>query len=285
MEAAAPPSGFMKILQPYMGGKDLISQLLLAVGVIILISLVVYGLDNVIQAIVDRTHRSAVLFSDTTSSQQFISQDPSGGMPLVYSSKNEANGMEFTYSFYLMINADTFDQTSSAKPTLKHVFHKGFKNSFPVMAPGVFVESGTNNLRIYMNSATTWNNYVTVQNVPVGKWFHMIIMAKGQYLDVYINGNVSQRNQFPDVPRLNAGNVYVMYPVQFTGGQGSSIPEDFVVSGAISGMVSRLKYYAYALSYSEVDGLYREGPSSTIVNKSFNELPPYFHDDWWVTRY
>lgn len=279
------PSGIMGAITPYLGGKDLLSQLLLAIGVIVILSLVVYGLDGAIQAIIDRSHRSAVLFADTTTSQQFISQDPDGGMPLVYNSKNETNGMECTYSFYLMINADTFDQTSDATPKLKHVFHKGFKNSFPVMAPGVFVESGSNNLRIYMNSATSWNNYVTVKNVPVGKWFHMLIMIKGQYMDVYINGNVTQRNQFPDVPRLNAGNLYVMYPVQFQGGQGSSIPADFVVGGAMSGMVSRLKYYAYALSYSEIDGLYREGPSTTIVNKSFNELPPYFHDDWWVTRY
>ena len=273
------------IITPYIGGKDLISQFVLAIAVIILLSLVVYGLDAVIQAIIDRTKRSAVLFADTTTSQQFISQDVNGGMPLVYDSKNETNGMECTYSFYLMINEGTFDKGTGDKPTLKHVFHKGFKNSFPVMAPGVFVESGTNNLRIYMNSVNSWNNYVTVKNVPVGKWFHMLIMIKGQYMDVYINGNVTQRNQFKDVPRLNSGNLYVMYPVQFKGGQGSSIPADFTVGGAINGMVSRLKYFAYALSYSEIDGLYREGPSTTIVNKSFNELPPYFHDDWWVTRY
>jgi hypothetical protein len=152
------------------------------------------------------------------------------------------------------------------------------------------VESGTNTLRIYMNSATKWDTYVSVQNVPVGKWFHMIIMAKGQYLDVYVNGNVTQRNQFKDAPRLNAGNIYVMWPVTFPvdGNLSADAKQnmgDFRVNGAMNGMVSRLKYFAYALTYSDIDGLFREGPSSTIVNKSFNELPPYFHDDWWVTRY
>ena len=277
--------GVMTYIQPIIGNTGLVSQLFLAFTAIVVLGLLTYSLESVVQSFIDRSKRSAVLFKDTTNSQQFISQDPDGGMPLVYNSKNEANGMECTYSFYLMINSDTFDQTQSATPTLKHVFHKGFKNAFPVMAPGVFVESGTNNIRIYMNSVTSWDNYVVVPNVPVGKWFHMVIMIKGQNMDVYINGNVSQRNQFADVPRLNFGNIYVMYPIQFPYPGSPTQVGDFKVTGPISGMVSRLKYYAYALTYSDIDGLYREGPSSTIVNKSFNELPPYFHDDWWVTRY
>jgi hypothetical protein len=280
----------MKILSPYIGGKDLLSQMVLTIAMLLLVSLVVYGLDSAIQVLVDRSRRSAVLFPDTTTSQQFITQDPSGSSPLVYNSKNEMNGMEGTYSFYLMIDANTFDAPSSTSDmTLKHVMHKGFKNAFPSMAPGIFVESKSNNIRIYMNSLTSWNNHVTVKNVPVGKWFHMVIMIKGQYMDVYINGNVTQRFQFPDVPRLNAGNLYVMFPVQFNNTTNYVKDQDgttpFKVSGAMLGMLSRLKYFAYALSYSEIDGLYREGPSTTIVNKSYNELPPYFHDDWWVTRY
>ena len=27
------------------------------------------------------------------------------------------------------------------------------------------------------------------------------------------------------------------------------------------------------------------GHRGSAFDKSFNELPPYFHDDWWVTRY
>jgi hypothetical protein len=270
---------------------NLISQLILTVVAITVVALVVWGLDGVMQTYADSSQNTASLFPNTTNTPQFISQDPAGGMPLVYNSKNQPNGMEFTYSMFLMIEPATFDQTEGATRSLKHIFHKGYKNAFPAMSPGVFAESWSNNVRIYMNSVTSWNNYVTVKNVPVGKWFHMIIMIKGQFLDVYINGNVTQRNQFPDVPRLNAGNVYVMYPINFPTATDTGVPSNvmtdtgFRVSGSISGMVSRLKYYAYALSYSDIDGLYREGPSTTIVNKSYNELPPYFHDDWWVTRY
>ena len=281
----------MESIKQFAGGSDLVSQLFLAILALFVVLSLIYSVESVVTMIAERAQRSAVLFKDTTTSQQLIAQDPDDDtLPYAYNSKNESHGLEFTYSMYLMINPETFDQTPQATPTLKHVFHKGFKNGFPVMAPGVFVQSDTNTLRIYMNSAKKWNTYVPVQNVPVGKWFHMVIMMKGQYMDVYINGNVTQRNQFADAPRINAGNIYVMWPMTFPVGSTAS-PDaqanlsDFKVNGAMSGMVSRLKYYAYALTYSDIDGLFREGPSSTIVNKSFTELPPYFHDDWWVTRY
>jgi len=278
----------MDSLQQVAGGSDLISQLFLAFMAIILIVLVITSVESLFGGEMSKQRTTAVLFKDTTTSQQFITQDlDDPSTAVMYNSKNEANGIECTYSLYLMLNPETFD-TTQAKKTLKHVFHKGFKNAFPVMSPGVFVESGTNTLRIYMNSAAKWDNYVSIPNVPIGKWFHMVIIIKGQYLDVYINGNVTQRHQFPDVPRLNAGNVYVMWPVTFpldTTPAAEANIKDFQVVGAINGMVSRLKYYSYALTYADIDGLMSEGPSSTIVNRSFSELPPYFHDDWWVTRY
>ena len=269
------------------GGSDLVSQLFLAFTALVVIVILITSVESLYGGEMSTRRTTAVLFKDTTTSQQFIAQDPEDpSSPLMYNSKNEANGIECTYSLYLMINPETFDTTSATK-SLKHVFHKGFKNAFPVMSPGVFVETGTNTLRIYMNTEAKWDNYVSVPNVPIGKWFHMVILIKGPYMDVYINGNVTQRTQFPDVPRLNAGNVYVMWPVTFPvdGAPATDNVKDFKVSGALNGMVSRLKYFSYALTYADIDGLMSEGPSSTIVNKSFSELPPYFHDDWWVTRY
>ena len=277
----------MDSIQQAAGGSDLVSQLFLAFTALVVIVILITSVESLYGGEMSTRRTTAVLFKDTTTSQQFIAQDPEDpSSPLMYNSKNEANGIECTYSLYLMINPETFDTTSATK-SLKHVFHKGFKNAFPVMSPGVFVETGTNTLRIYMNSVAKWDNYVSVPNVPIGKWFHMVILIKGPYMDVYINGNVTQRTQFPDVPRLNAGNVYVMWPVTFPvdGAPATDNVKDFKVSGALNGMVSRLKYFSYALTYADIDGLMSEGPSSTIVNKSFSELPPYFHDDWWVTRY
>ena len=225
---------------------------------------------------------------------------PQGGenanvYPQVYNSENEINGMEFSYSTWIFINPDTFNasvaevcggESNNDAHLLKHIFHKGSKDAFPVMAPGVFVHGNKNSLRIYMNSVLSWDNYVEVPNVPIGKWFHLVLTQKGKFFDVYVNGNIAVRKQFDAVPKLNFGNFYIMSPIKFPANPADrKIITDFKVDNAMNGMVSRMKYFSYALNYSQIDVLYREGPSKKIVSSSFNQQPPYFYDDWWVTKY
>jgi hypothetical protein len=279
----------------YILGPGLIPQLLLTVVAILVLYSVITVVETIVNAIQRLDRQTTVLFPDTANSRQLVPQERSGDYPLIYNSENEVNGMEFSYSMYLFISPDTFESTVATAckgkkdqdaTRLKHIFHKGSKDSFPLLAPGLFCDGSKNTLRLYMNSTTAWDNYVEIPNVPIGKWFHLVIIQKGKYLDVYVNGNVTVRHQFDTVPKLNYGHVYMLYPITFPKSAGDrklSIP--FTVDGPIKGMVSRVKYYAYALNYSQIDGLYREGPSKVIVSNSFSEQPPYFHDDWWVTKY
>jgi hypothetical protein len=50
--------------------------------------------------------------------------------------------------------------------------------------------------------------------------------------------------------------------------------------------LSSLFYYSYALSYTEIDSLVREGPSSKacIVTQT-QDSPPYLEDNWWINNY
>jgi hypothetical protein len=43
-----------------------------------------------------------------------------------------------------------------------------------------------------MNTSSTWNNYVDVENIPVKKWVHVVVMARDNSIEVYINGNISK---------------------------------------------------------------------------------------------
>lgn len=275
-------------------GDGLVSQILFTV----LCMLVLYAVITVIESIVEQIRKldrqTNVLFADTTTSRQFIEQSP-GADKLIYNSENEVNGMEFSYSMYLMVSPETFEgavtdtcgNTERQNTTkLRQIFHKGSKDGFPLLAPGLFVHGNKNTLRLYMNSATKWDNFVEIPNIPIGKWFHLVIVLKGKYLDIFVNGNVTVRHEFPTVPKLNYGNIYVLTPLKFPKYASDTVQVgDFAIDGAAKGMVSRLKYYAYALNYSQIDSLYREGPSKKIISSSFTEVPPYFHDDWWVTKY
>jgi hypothetical protein len=57
-----------------------------------------------------------------------------------------------------------------------------------------------------------WNNRIEVANIPMKKWFHLVVMIKGRSLDVYINGNLANRLRFSDLPKLNYGALYVLLP-------------------------------------------------------------------------
>jgi len=282
----------------YLLGPGFVPQLLLT----IVVFLVIQTLFSIIEAIVTALRKvdraSAVLVPDTVISSVTIPQSPYAESPLIFNSENEKAGLEFSYSMYLMVSPETFEAVQSSGEvcdsskvasdvtSLKHIFHRGSKTAFPLMAPGLFCHGNKNTLRLYMNSTTKWDNYVEIPNVPVGKWFHIVIMMKGKYLDVYINGNVTVRHQFHTVPKLNFGNMYVMAPIRFPKATDRVRIDNFKVDGPIKGMVSRINYYAYALNYSQIDELYRQGPSTVVRSTvGVGERPPYFYDDWWVTKY
>jgi hypothetical protein len=281
----------------YILGPGLIPQLLLTIVAMLVLYSVLTVVETIVTTLKKFTNQTTTLFQDTTSTKQTIPQGGDSALvyPQVYNSENERNGMEFSYSTWIFINPDTFEKTvaetcgganSKDVTRLKHIFHKGASSCFPVMAPGVFVHGSKNTLRIYMNSVIHWDSYCEVPNVPIGKWFHLVLIQKGANFDVYVNGNIAVRHQFDAVPKLNTGNIYIMAPVKFPmNSADNKIITDFRVDQAMNGMVSRLKYFAYGLNYSQIDALYREGPSKKIVSKSYNQTPPYFYDNWWVTKY
>jgi len=197
-------------------------------------------------------------------------------------SDNERTGIEFSYSFYLYVHPSTFREHAG----LLHLFHKGYANPFPLMAPGVFMHAHTNTLRVYMNTFKGWNQYADVQNVPVNKWVHMVVLCKNKALEVYVNGNLSRKMAFDGfAPYQNYQDIHCFSQRSFTLRK-ATIPSlgdaDMEIVGAMKGMLSRLTYFNYALAYSEIHQLMNEGPSSTMDGDMMNDIPPYLADNWWT---
>jgi hypothetical protein len=55
-------------------------------------------------------------------------------------------------------------------------------------------------------------------------------------------------------------------------------------NGAFSGSLSNLFYFAYALSYTEIQALTAKGISSKTLTKA-QDMPPYLTDTYWTTSY
>jgi hypothetical protein len=148
------------------------------------------------------------MYPMTYDSPQTFIQDPTSSYPILKPSRDERNGAEYSISLYLSVQPDNF----TGEKGYKHVFHKGSSGVFPLLSPGVFFRSDNNTLRVYQNSNLAWDNHVDIPNIPLKKWFHLVVMVKGRALDVYINGNLAARKKFNDIPKMNYGAFYLFLP-------------------------------------------------------------------------
>ena len=372
-------------------GKQLIETLVYTV----IFSITMQLVESSFGALKKYQQMAIDLFPATYDSPQTYPQDPSSGYELILPSRDERNGTEYSYACFISVQQDTF--TGEAN-TFKHVFSKGSKGIYPLMSPGVFFMADKNTLRVYQNTQMKWNNYVDVENFPIKKWVHLVVMVKGKALDVYINGNLANRRTFVDLPKLNYGGFYMFLPkivnVKTIEGTCSDIEAankanqaaiaaktaeigntvnnvlsgdlasnilsgnaysqlksaaksavstaqnaasgsikglttvdstqtemdlsslPITINGRMNGFISRMKYFAFALTYSQIDKLIREGPNpkrsgpnndplSTTPTISIgygysttnftgpayvpnpnsidNNLPGYQSDSWWTS--
>jgi hypothetical protein len=202
-------------------------------------------------------------------------------------SNNETTGIEFSYSFFLNIPQQAFDNTTAG---LMHIFHKGSPGQYPLLGPGVYMHKNINTLRVYMSSYDTWNNYVEVPNFPISKWVHVAIVCRSMHLEIYINGNISSRLGFNiSAPYQNYGDVYAFSNAKPTVPD-STVPSlegdiSFQIKGVCQGLLSRLAYFNYALSYSEINSLINQGPSKTMDNAQSGNTTNYLIDNWWTADF
>uniref|UniRef100_A0A6C0DUZ5 LamG-like jellyroll fold domain-containing protein n=1 Tax=viral metagenome TaxID=1070528 RepID=A0A6C0DUZ5_9ZZZZ len=264
----------------------IIPQVLFALALVVVLYLVLLFVEIIYKYINRLSMNRTQLLPYTYNTEDKainIPQDPNvkGSKP-VNLSDNERSGVEFSYTFYLNVSPAAFRQEYG----LNHIFHKGFSSQFPLLAPGVYMRSDTNTLRIYMNTYKTWNNYVEVENIPVSKWVHVAIVCSENSLEVYINGNLAKKLPFDGfAPYQNFEDICCFSQRRITM-KHSIVPSTdengFDVFGCMKGQLSRLNYFSYALCYAEINQLMNEGPSSKMDSAMTNtNIPPYLDDTWW----
>jgi hypothetical protein len=221
---------------------------------------------TLVSGIVDATQ--PIIISQDTSSQS--------SMPIIRST-NQTEGMEFTWSIWIFLKPVTAPPSSQSP---QHIFSKGIFNSgsvgsgkcspFSNNAPGLYL-SGANTLLVVMDSTTTpgcitgTNIPVTIDNMPINKWFNVVIRLTNNNLDVYINGRLTERKTFTDgVPNQNYDDVYICK------------------NGGFNGYIADLKYYNSSIGTSEINSIVSSGPNTSIDTSSLkNNMPPYLSGNWY----
>ena len=181
-------------------------------------------------------------------------QDPSSpGAVTITRSKNEQDGIEFTWSVWMFI-----DDLQYNDGKYRSVFYKGneFSNNpesseqglnFPNNAPGLYIAPHTNDLVVIMNTFNVINEEIVIKDVPLNKWMNIIIRCENNTMDVYVNGSIVKSHRLHGVPKQNYGDVYVG------------------MDGGFSGNISNLWYYNHALGVSEIQRIADNGPNTTMA--------------------
>jgi hypothetical protein len=89
---------------------------------------------------------------------------------------------------------------------------------------------------------------LVVQNIPLDKWVHVAVRLQNNVLDVYVNGAISGRHQFQNVPKQNFDDVYA-------GGIVGTAQSGF------NGNMSNLTYYNRAIGVFQINNIIMAGPS------------------------
>ena len=270
------------------GGSDPLSQVLTGVALVAAVYFTMLFAEYIYQSYLAMFRDRVEIFPNTYTSGSLSHtaiQDPKSPLAkTVYTSDNQRSGVEFSYSLFCYITSDTF---SNGDDKLYHILHKGYSKSYPLMGPGLFMKGNSNTLRVYMNCYQTWNNYADIDNIPIEKWVHIVVSCKGNQLYVYINGNLKTKMALSGntPPYQNYGDIY-LFSQRTIILSSSTTPSlkstSLIFNGAAKGLASRVFYFAYALTYTEIQNLISMGPSPVMEGVNMS-ITPYLTDQWWTT--
>jgi len=215
-------------------------------------------------------------------------------------SVNEEYGLEFTWNVWFYV-----DKLNTDPLSYQRIFSKGNEDSVttginPLLAngvnkkivnasPGLFLTQQENsgvlatakpattnntNVNLYFvvntfknsESNTEYAESITIHNIPVKKWVCATMRVENKTADIYINGVLTQRKTFTNLPRQN-------YYDTIIGDSGEGF----------SGFISSLRYYNHALNYEEIQNVYGKGPNLKSIDTNMNSrVMDYLSINWYL---
>lgn len=211
-----------------------------------------------------------------TEGKRNFSQNPNsyGAIPILRS-HNDNMGIEFTWSTWLNINQRLYQKNSNHKKFV-HVFNKGETHSLPDHdgiyrpnnCPGVYLDTDTNQLLVVVSTFDDATESIIITDMPVNKWFSLIIRVEQMQIDVFINGKLAKRHILTNVPKQNYGDVTI-----FKG-------------NGIDAKLSDLKYFDRAVNLSDINQIMSKGPNMFMTNKQkANSAYNYLSNMWYLNEF
>lgn len=269
----------------FVESNNLVTKFVFILGVLLLF---LYGMRMLISLLgwffmaSPTPYISKGLTNPDTSYKFEVNPNIRGSVPILRSN-NARSGVEFTYSVWLFVDGLKGNGTSSNK--YNPIFNKGdidYKDNNGLSrsaAPGLYISESTNNLKVRMNvfhkapldttGITSSEIYddITITDIPLKKWFNVMIRCEGNMVDVFINGMVVKRHKLSGIPRQNYNKVFL------------------TPNNPFKGFVSDLRYWNYSMGTNEIYNLISRGPNTKNLKAEQSldgTLPRYFSTSWFL---
>ena len=293
--ADSKSDGFINNSKEFLESNTLIAKATFLLLIIIIFCFLFYILSKLIIYLMVPSESPYILYGMKKGNNSMTITQEYGkkkSIPL-FRSRNEYDGIEFTYSFWIYVDDIDYPNTDS----FKHIFHKGnigtgTHNGIynPNNAPGVYLYTGKRSITTHSkddnalihnypqlgmlvrmnifhnNENLKYYDDIYVDGIPIKKWINVVIRTTSQNIvDVYINGILTKRHKLTNVVKQNYDNFYIN------------------MNGGFGGNLSNIKYYNYAIGTFEIDNIVRSGPNLKMAEDDNinNSAPEYIATQWF----
>ncbi len=300
IESAIPYQGneYISETKNYLESNNLIAK----ISFLILVIILFIGFFNlgikIIRKLLTPSETPYIFYGmKSAKSLQIVPQrlDNKNSIP-IFRSKNQHEGIEFTYSNWMYI-----EHLDDSSKSFYHVFNKGSVNKDsngimePNNCPGVYIFKGSQEhdlfkdtpidtedslismlilINVYNNEPDSVGNYtylekIFIDGIPIKKWINVIIRVNSQNIvDIYINGTLTKRHKLSNVIKQNYENININ------------------MNGGFDGFMSNLKYYNYSIGTFEIDSIVTSGPNLKMSDGSSikTSKPYYLANDWFYSN-
>lgn len=171
---------------------------------------------------------------------------------LMSSSRNQASGQEFSYSFWLLIRQNIKESDKKERIVLSrgnsHV-HRGHPCVF-LGGPSGTLETMTVRVRTYPHHSNHHQHGdevshmdCVIQDLPLRRWFHVAVCGSNNAVDVFINGKLAQHSESPQPLQTSSGPLFINQ------------------NGGFDGFMSKLHYGNYMYTIDSMYSMIQSGPS------------------------
>lgn len=139
---------------------------------------------------------------------------------------------------------------------------------------GEDIDTSINNLNVSCSDYSSNSSIVTVNNIPLQKWVHILVAINSRSMDIYLNGKLVKTEAFEGV--INFANI---------NNGGITLCDN----GGFGGFISKTQYYPYFVNPKKAWAIYKEGFGDAFASAldKYNLSVSFYEDSiekkkYWV---